>query len=251
VIANETCAGARVVEEVRYRAGGGPAEVLVVAPALARSRLGHWLSADMEGRRAEALRRLDRSVQALRMAGLAAEGEVGDADPLQAIDDAVRTFLPDEIIISTHPPARSSWLERQVVQRARELVDLPITHVVVDVEHEAAGSVSHFDGRRRPAATKRILLFYAAPYEEAMRIREAGFHDSRDAQEDPFPGVLLTARPPDGDEAPLVFGVRVPEDVAARFETTRPGDDVRRFLMPAGLVNRLGPSEIVSDDLGE
>jgi len=249
VIANETCAGERVVEEVRYRAGGGPAEVLVVAPTLARSRLGHWLSADMDRRRAGALERLDRSVAALGAAGLTARGEIGDADPLQAMDDAIRTFRPDEIIISTHPPARSSWLELRVVQRARELVDLPITHIVVDLEHEAE-LVTHFEGRRRRAGGERILLYYAAPYDEAMRIRQAGFHDSPDARR-PFPGVVLTDRPPEGDEAPVVFGVRVPEDVAARFETTREGEESRSFLMPAGLVNRLGPSEVVPDLLGE
>jgi hypothetical protein len=67
---------------------------------------------------------------------VAAHGEVGDAEPLQAIEDAVRTFGPDEIIISTHPEGRSQWLERRVVERARERFDLPITHVVVDLAAE-------------------------------------------------------------------------------------------------------------------
>ncbi len=39
----------------------------------------------------------------LREAGINARGEVGDADPLQAIEDALRTFGADEIVISTHP----------------------------------------------------------------------------------------------------------------------------------------------------
>ena len=56
-------------------------------------------------------------------------------------------FPADEVIISTHPPERSKWLERGVVERAREEVPLPITHVVVDLETEsqqatgAAGAV--------------------------------------------------------------------------------------------------------------
>ena len=68
----------------------------------------------------------------------AASGEVGDADPVQAIEDALRTFGPDVIIISTHPEGRSNWLERGVVSTARERFAVPITHVVVDLEAEAA-----------------------------------------------------------------------------------------------------------------
>ena len=59
---------------------------------------------------------------------------MGDADPLQAIEDALRTFGADEIIISTHPEGRSNWLERGVVDSARERFAVPITHVVVDLE---------------------------------------------------------------------------------------------------------------------
>jgi hypothetical protein len=50
------------------------------------------------------------------------------------IEDALRTFRPDELIISTHPPGRSHWLERGVVERARERFALPLTHIVVDLD---------------------------------------------------------------------------------------------------------------------
>ena len=72
--------------------------------------------------------------------GVQATGEVGDGDPLQAIEDALRTFGADEIVISTHPEGRSNWLERNVVGAARERFDVPITHVVVDLEAGAAAS---------------------------------------------------------------------------------------------------------------
>lgn len=55
-----------------------------------------------------------------------------------AIEDALRTFPADEILISTHPPDRSRWLEGGVVERARAEIELPITHVVVDLEAERA-----------------------------------------------------------------------------------------------------------------
>ena len=69
---------------------------------------------------------------------MAAFGEIGDSDPLQAIEDALRTFAADEIIISTHPEGRSNWLERGVVSRAREHFAVPVEHVVVDLEAEEA-----------------------------------------------------------------------------------------------------------------
>src|SRR3989442_1669053 len=40
---------------------------------------------------------------------------------------------PDEHVISTHPVGRSHWLERGVVEKARERFALPVTHVVVDL----------------------------------------------------------------------------------------------------------------------
>ena len=54
----------------------------------------------------------------------------------------LRVFPADEIVISTHPPERSRWLEHGVVDRAREQIDLPITHVVVDLTAESRSSLT-------------------------------------------------------------------------------------------------------------
>jgi hypothetical protein len=135
VVANETVAGQRLREEIDRAAEGVAEQVLVVCPAL-NSPLKHWMSDDDEARR-EAHRRLNRSLRQLQEDGVAAFGEVGDSDPLQAMEDALRSFAADEIIISTHPEGRSNWLERGVVSGARERFALPITHVVVDLEAEA------------------------------------------------------------------------------------------------------------------
>jgi hypothetical protein len=135
VIANETVAGQALRDEVRQRARGS-ADVLVVCPAL-NSHLKHWTS-DEDGARADAQIRLDESLAALAQDGVEARGEVGDADPLQAIEDALRTFGPDEVIVSTHPPGRSNWLEHDVISHARERFRVPIAHVVVDLDAERA-----------------------------------------------------------------------------------------------------------------
>ena len=134
VVANETVGGRSLREMIRQRSEGVRSEIFVVTPAL-NSRLKTWTS-DEDGARADAQRRLDASLRVLSSGGLPARGEVGDADPLQAIEDALRTFGADEIILSTHPEGRSHWLERGVVDRARERFAVPITHVVVDLERE-------------------------------------------------------------------------------------------------------------------
>jgi len=134
VIANETVGGGTLRDCIREKTEGYRAEVLVVTPAL-NSPLRHWAS-DEDEARAAAQKRLDASLGRLRSAGIQARGEVGDGEPLQAIEDALRTFGADEIIISTHPEGRSHWLERGVVSGARERFAVPITHVVVDLEAE-------------------------------------------------------------------------------------------------------------------
>jgi hypothetical protein len=132
VVANETVGGPELLSEIRARSGGRKVTVLVVCPAL-NSPLRHWVS-DEDDARAAAQTRLDASLESMRSTGLDARGEIGDGDPVQAIEDALRTFQPDELIVSTHPPGRSHWLERGVVEKARERFQIPLTHVVVDLD---------------------------------------------------------------------------------------------------------------------
>jgi hypothetical protein len=134
VVANETVGGRVLREQIADRASEYREHVLVVAPAL-NTPLRHWTS-DEDRAREQARARLEDSIERLREAGIDARGEIGDPDPLQAIEDALRTFGADEVIISTHPEGRSNWLERGVVTGARERFAVPITHVVVDLEAE-------------------------------------------------------------------------------------------------------------------
>jgi hypothetical protein len=134
VIANETVGGETLREEIRQRAEAYEERVRVICPTLL-SRV-RFFASDEDAARAQAQERLEHSLSRLREIGVSCEGEVGEADPLQAIEDALRTFGADEIIISTHPEGRSLWLERGIVRGARERFDVPITHVVVDLEAE-------------------------------------------------------------------------------------------------------------------
>ncbi len=135
VVANETVVGKALLEEIRGRCRNRDCEILVITPALAGSRAAHWAS-DVDEAIELARQRMELSLIAIDQVGLKARGEIGDFDPNVAIEDALRVFPADEIVISTHPPHRSRWLERRVVERARNEIDLPIAHVVVDLTAE-------------------------------------------------------------------------------------------------------------------
>jgi GABA permease len=139
VVANETLASPQLVEEIEKAATGARPSVLVVCPALT-SAVRRWAS-DVDGGRARAKQRLEESLDLLREAGIEAQGEIGDDDPLVAIEDALRTFVADEIVIATHPAEQETWLERGLVERTRERFALPIVHVVIEAETVSSAGV--------------------------------------------------------------------------------------------------------------
>lgn len=138
VVANETLAGVSLQHEIRARAHGQAAEVFVVAPALTGA-VEHWTDEDEVGR-AQARERLEATCASVRGPNIEVRGEIGADDPLLAVQDALRIFGADEIIIATHPPGRSNWLEEGVVDRVREFYEIPITHVVIEPESLGHGS---------------------------------------------------------------------------------------------------------------
>ena len=76
-------------------------EVMVVAPALQESSLRFWMSdVDDAIAKADAVRR--ETVDRLGAEGVPASGDTGEADPAQAIQDALQTFTADRIMIFTH-----------------------------------------------------------------------------------------------------------------------------------------------------
>jgi hypothetical protein len=62
--------------------------------------------------------------------------------PLQAAADELRGFHADEVLVSTHPPDRSKWLESGLVERLRAELDVPVHHVVVDLARQQAPAVA-------------------------------------------------------------------------------------------------------------
>jgi hypothetical protein len=142
VVANETVAGRTLIEALeRMDTAQHDLLVTVVSPVnLPREATGYVVYEDT--RRASAGRRLERTVATLRGDGISASGHVVESDPVAAVKDALAQAEPaiDEIVVSTHPQQRSGWLRRDVVDRIRKAAgDIPVEHVVVDLEKEAAG----------------------------------------------------------------------------------------------------------------
>jgi len=128
LVANRTCPCPDVLDDVCRRAEQQDGVILIIAPAL-NSRLRHYAS-DTDRAVADAHDRLATAVEGLGERGVEAIGVVGDADPLQAIEDTLPLYAPLEIVISTYPEGKSNWLERGIVERARERFDVPVSHVV-------------------------------------------------------------------------------------------------------------------------
>jgi hypothetical protein len=134
VIANETVAGASLLEAVKRHAEAGEVRVAVVAP-VNQPREGYVVYQDT--RRAAASRRLEKTLRLLRDAGIPAHGLVVESSPVDALRDAIAQLQPDEVIVSTHPAARSGWLRRNLVDQMRRVAgNVPFEHVVVDLEGE-------------------------------------------------------------------------------------------------------------------
>lgn len=128
VIANEALSGGGLRE--RILAGGEPTvEVDILAPVL--SSPVHLNMSDIDDERERARARLQRSLAWAREQGLSARGEVGDPSAASAIEDQLRDFGADEVIVVTHPREQETWQERDELTRLRSELDVPITHVVV------------------------------------------------------------------------------------------------------------------------
>ena len=133
VLANETLVGGELVDALRRRAEQSPIRVVVVAP-VTQPREGYVVYRD--SRRAAAGRRLDRTLGALREAGIPAHGGVFDDEPLAAVKDVLAFEEIDEVVVSTHPETKSGWLRKNLLEELRKVAgERPVTHVVSEVAH--------------------------------------------------------------------------------------------------------------------
>jgi hypothetical protein len=137
VVANETVAGRGLIDAVKQKAAQQDVELVTVLAPVSAPRAGYVVYEDT--RRAAAGRRLDRTLAALREAGIPAHGLVVENDPEDAVRDAFGMLdpKPTDVILSTHPVEKSGWIRKNVVDRVRKVAgDVPVEHVVVEVGGE-------------------------------------------------------------------------------------------------------------------
>jgi hypothetical protein len=152
VVANQTLGGQRLLDLVAERNAQGRAEFHVLVPATptvddilsSGAMYGGVLgaeglalpvdAADEHSAHERAEKRLQAALQRLAGLDVLATGEVGDADPIVAIEEVLAEQHVDEIILSTLPPGISRWLKIDLVNRATRRFDVEITHVYAAAE---------------------------------------------------------------------------------------------------------------------
>lgn len=144
IVANQTLTTDSLSAAVEQRMAAEPHEFHVVAPATALDDQIDGPSAyaglgPSAADRAYALacQRLDQALEHLRTLGATVDGEVGDADALEAVRGALQHVAADEIIVSTLPRGLSKWLHRDLPARLRRATGVPVTHLAADQDAAA------------------------------------------------------------------------------------------------------------------
>jgi hypothetical protein len=106
------------------------AEVLVVSPATNQSKVAFWMS-DSDDAITEAVHAEEKTVERLEEAGIDAAGEVGESEPVQAIDDALATFPADRIVIFSHPEGDRDYREDEALAAGEARWNVPVTHALI------------------------------------------------------------------------------------------------------------------------
>jgi hypothetical protein len=130
VVVNGSIGSDLLRDAIRAEANGSHArQVLLIAPAL-NSRIRHWLS-DEDRARWDAGQRLCDVLDELRDERTAVEGVVGDADPVQAVEDALAVFPADSVVLVSSTASGARRLDRDLVWRVRELTSRPVTQIIL------------------------------------------------------------------------------------------------------------------------
>jgi hypothetical protein len=167
VVGNETLGGRELLDAVRERADSDTRFVICVPQNKPGAGLVIYDDAVFDAAQV----RLDLALEVVRSMDIRAIGEVGDPDPFSATLDAAREYSPQEIIISTYPETRSGWMRRDLIDRVRQATNLPVTHVVNDIDSEGLPFHITLAVANRTASGDELL--------EALQAKAEAFsHDS-------------------------------------------------------------------------
>jgi hypothetical protein len=159
------------VEALALEVDGTGAEVRLIAPAVATNSLDGAFG-EVDEPRVEARERLQRALAVTRAKGLKVSGEVGDADPVQAAQDALLERPADEVLIFCHDDDCKDWYEGGLWKHAEEVLAPPLKMVVLDggsgdaahvikTEEAAAGHMDAFrddDAAYLPGLTRTDMV---------------------------------------------------------------------------------------------
>ncbi len=129
VVANKTSSGEELIGRLVEKASDGQRRMFIaVIP-----------QQDTKGSAPrEARLRLAAMLERLDAAGLLSAGMIGDPDPYTAVMNALELFRVDDVVISTLPNERSGWMRAKLIERLQGATSVPVEHVVVDVNDQAA-----------------------------------------------------------------------------------------------------------------
>jgi hypothetical protein len=166
VVANQTLGGEELWAAIRERMAGGDCHFHLVVPATPASQLdpgagarpaegAQAATAEAEGLDHKAARqlledelddadprdtgedlgrrlarqRMRKQLDQMRELGASVSGEIGVADPVDAVRVVLHRWEFDEVIVSTLPGRRSRWLAADLPTRLRRGFKLPVTQV--------------------------------------------------------------------------------------------------------------------------
>jgi hypothetical protein len=132
VVTSEPVSAANLREALPGDVDPKEVEVMVVTPALQPSALKFWLSdADDAIERAKQTER--ETVERLAQEGVSVDdSEVGESDPEQAIDDALRLFPADQILVFTRTEDEQQYREDIDPALLERRFKLPVRHATVE-----------------------------------------------------------------------------------------------------------------------
>ena len=130
VVAHRTLVGDALLHEVRGLMASEPTRFHLLVPVF-HPRDHVWTEGEVD---AAARRRLEEGLAAFRDLGAEVDGDIGDANPVEAVQAWLRDpdHHADEILLSTLPPKMSQWMKWDVVHRLRRGCRVPVTHVIYD-----------------------------------------------------------------------------------------------------------------------
>ncbi|MEV6904886.1 hypothetical protein [Amycolatopsis sp. NPDC051372] len=146
VVANQTLLGPELQNELHKRIEAGPSSFYVLVPNTAAAHyhtvpaagglmpmpsvvMDFGRPASDEEATVQARQRLEQVLADLAVQKVQADGDLGSAQPLEAIEKVMAGREFDEIIVATLPRRASRWLRADLPHQAERRFGLPVTTI--------------------------------------------------------------------------------------------------------------------------